>query len=69
MSTVVEVHGIRHLSMGVDDHGNCGVAASTEDLKDLGFVFPQEKKGNFIIVPKYNWVAWCHGIKTLLTDS
>ena len=44
VSTVVEVHGIRHLSMGADDHGNCGVAASTGDLKDLGFVFPQEKR-------------------------
>jgi len=44
VSTVVEIHGIRHLSMGADDHGNCGVAASTEALKIWGLYFLKKKK-------------------------
>jgi len=38
VSTVVEVHGIRH------DHGNCGVAASTEALKIWGLYFLKKKR-------------------------
>jgi len=44
VSTVVEMHGIRHLSMGADDSGNCGVAASTEALKIWGLYFLKKKK-------------------------